>query len=160
MGPTGQEIRVIQLSCESFSNLLEVADPASLAVIARESGKNVSRDIIEFWFTDATPDSVVKYLQLMSQYQKLFTLESRRRNGKFVVIVHHTFGEKASIWFLNFVSEVIRTNLGTNPSREAGKSYVRFEFQLTEAKVGDVAKRSSVLQQPMVRDYGILNRRR
>jgi hypothetical protein len=122
----------VQISCETLQQLLNGLEDRELARIAREAGKNVSKDLIMFWFKEVNIDSVLRYLKLVSQYQKVFTLEFTQLDGKLVVVLHHRFAEKGSTWFSNFVAEVIKTNLRVNVTADQTKSSVKFDVPLLE----------------------------
>lgn len=118
----------VQLSNETFSGIIEGLEEKELARIARETGRSVSKDILQFWFKDVTSETVLSYLQLMSHYQKLFTIDSSLIDGKFVIVLRHGFGERGTLWFSNFLSEVIRSNLRFSCAPEQTKSFLKFEI--------------------------------
>lgn len=127
-GERAEKFGFILLSRESFQELLAVVGKEELSRVARDAGRSVSREVIEFWFKEVNTSNVVRYLRLMSEYQRLFTMEHTQLDGRTVVVLHHSLGEKASVWFLNFVSEMLRANLGVAISASHTKSAVRLEI--------------------------------
>jgi hypothetical protein len=129
---TAEKFGFVQLSRGSFRAFLESLDENEIARVGRETGRTVSREIMEFWFKEVSINSLLRYLRLVSEYQKLFTLESTQHDGKLILVLHHAEGEKTSIWLLNFISETIKSNLKVGLAAEQAKNYVRFELPLGE----------------------------
>jgi hypothetical protein len=129
----------VHISGELFGQLLTAIDDRDIARIAGDSGRSISTDLITFWFKEINLDSVLRYMSMLAHYQRLFTLESVELHGRLVIIAHHAFGEKGSIWFMNFLCAAIKANLNVAPTARKTKTSVRIEIPLSEIETVDTA---------------------
>ncbi len=144
-GKQAERFGFVHISRDLFGQFLDAIDDDDLALMAREFGRSMSTDLIVFWFKEVSLESVLRYLSLLSEYQKLFTLDLTELHGSYVIIAHHAFGEKGSVWFLNFLREAVETNLGVTTSAKHTKTSVRIEIPvrglertLTDARAGEL----------------------
>lgn len=124
----------VHVSSELFGQMLNALDERSVVRMARDSGRNLSTDLISFWFKEVTLNSVLSYIDQLSKYQRLCTVETAESKGKLVIIVHHSLGEKGSVWFMNFLSETLKANLDIDPTVRQTRSSVRFEIPLNTSR--------------------------
>ncbi|MGH9918176.1 MAG: hypothetical protein ACRD6W_04805 [Nitrososphaerales archaeon] len=121
----------IQIPSDLFKLFLSSLDAEKLIEVAKEAGRTLPKECILFWFKEVSYDNFVRYLGLQSEFQfqnQLLHHEVTTSRGKVTIVLHHLFGESGSIWFLNYLSEAIRTNLGITPTADKTSNSVRLEF--------------------------------
>lgn len=141
----------VHISGELFRRFLDALDEDNLASMAREFGRDMSTDLIIFWFKEVSLESVKRYFSLLAHYEKLFTLDFTELRGNYVIIAHHDFGEKGSIWFLNMLRGAIESNLDVTTSVKHTKTSVMIEIpvrELTNTVHAASLESSPVLRQP------------
>jgi hypothetical protein len=121
----------VQIPSDLFKLFLSTLDVEKLSEVAKEAGRTFPKEAVLFWFKEVNYPNLVRYLELQSEFQfqnQLLHHEVTTSKGKVTIVLHHLFGERGSIWFLNYLSEAIRTNLGVTPTADKTSNSVRLEF--------------------------------
>ena len=129
----------VQIPSDLFKLFLSSLDAEKLPEVAKEAGRTFPKEAVLFWFKEVDYQNLVRYLEPQSEYQfqnQLLHHEVTVSRGKVTIVLHHLFGERGSIWFLSYLSEAIRTNLGVAPIADMTNNSVRLEFPFNPSESG------------------------
>jgi hypothetical protein len=134
-----EKFGLVQIPSDLFKLFLSSLDAEKLPEVAKEAGRTFPKEAVLFWFKEVDYQNLVRYLELQSEYQfqnQLLHHEVTVSRGKVTIVLHHLFGERGSIWFLSYLSEAIRTNLGVAPIADMTNNSVRLEFPFNPSESG------------------------
>ena len=106
------ETHFVSMSGETLRRLVEKLDDSEVIDLAKKLATLMTRERMLYLFKRTDLDSYISYLQFVSKYQKLFSLEVRKdaTDGKLSIVTKHDFGEKWSLWLENSIGEAVRVN--------------------------------------------------
>ena len=120
----------VYLSKPLLSVLLEASDPQKLEAGVRGKYAGVLKDMTMYWFQDASPRSLIRYLELMTQHNWYLEVTKKVEANKVLLSFRHDMGPKYTIYLRTMLDQVIRNDMHSIPTFEEGSSSLTVRFTL------------------------------
>ena len=125
-----KEFGFMYISRELFRILLEASDAKEIERLAREQYSRTFKSMAMYWFQDASPASMLKFLRLFSQHNWQVELHQKVEGKNYTLTFHHDLGPKFSLYLRTLLNETIKNELHSIPAFDEGGNSVEVRFEL------------------------------
>jgi hypothetical protein len=114
----------MSITHETLRYLLSCVDMEKLASAAQESGAQVPKEAVMFWFKKMELSTFLDYLENICRYAGQAEYDCRSTGGDYIITLRHEFGMKWSYWLKYSLDAALRKAL-----------HIVAEFELVEGEV-------------------------
>jgi hypothetical protein len=114
----------VSITHETLKFLLNCVDMERLVSAAQESGAQVPKEVVMFWFKKMDTSNFLAYLENICRYAGQAKYQCHVSDGNYIITLRHEFGMKWSYWLKYSLDAALRKNLHIIP-----------QFELTEGEV-------------------------
>lgn len=119
---------MMSVPSDEMVSILDALTEIQIQNTAKECGETIPRAMMQFWFSNVTPESFLRFLSLRMNFQHFVNNEViSGSEGGFVLTARHEHGKKWSIWSCNYIVEAIRANFGVEAKFEISGNTYRIE---------------------------------
>jgi hypothetical protein len=101
----------VSITHETLRFLLSCVDMERLVSAAQESGAQVPKEAVMFWFKKMDINTFLSYLENVCRYGGQAEYESQASGGDYTITLRHEFGMKWSYWLKYSLDAVLRKTL-------------------------------------------------
>jgi hypothetical protein len=123
----------VSITHETLRFLLSSVDMEKLATAAQESGAQVPKEAVMFWFKKMDTNTFLSYLENVCRYAGQAEYDCQSSGGEYVVTLRHEFGIKWSYWLKYSLDTALRKTLRIVAQFELAEGEVVCKFS-TESK--------------------------
>jgi hypothetical protein len=123
-----EKFGILCIEDEVLMAILNGLEGDQIAKIARDCGTRIPKAVMEFWFSQVTPEIFLKFLRLRSRYQRFVNhVVDVGNEGQLVITARHKYGKKWSLWSSSYIAEAIKANFGLTCQIEIDENTFRIE---------------------------------
>ncbi len=97
-----RRLGLIKISSATFHRLLDAGSDSEIARAGSEAGSDTPSSIILAKHGILSLDSVIDYLNMLSEFAHLFELGQVEQGGKQIITLLHGLGPKGSVFFIHY----------------------------------------------------------
>lgn len=101
----------VAITHETLRFLLGCVDTETLASAAEESGAQVPKEAVMFWFKEMSVETFLSYLQNICRYAGQAKYDCQRSGDDYTLTLRHEFGLKWSYWLKYSLDAALRKTL-------------------------------------------------
>jgi hypothetical protein len=101
----------VAITHETLRYLLSCVDMEKLASAAQESGAQVPKEAMMFWFKKRDVDTFLSYLENICRYAGQAKYDCKSNDGSHTITLRHEFGMKWSYWLKYSLDAALRNVL-------------------------------------------------
>jgi hypothetical protein len=121
----------VSVTHEALRFLLGSVDTEKLASAAQESGAQVPKEVVMFWFKKMDVNTYLSYLENICRYAGQAEYDCQSSGGDYTITLRHEFGIKWSYWLKYSLDAALRKTLNIVAEFEvtAGELVCKFSAQ-------------------------------
>ena len=114
----------VSVTHETLRFLLSCVDMERLVSAAQESGAQVPKEVVMFWFKKMDTSNFLSYLENICRYAGQAKYQCQESGGEYTITLRHEFGMKWSYWLKYSLDAALRKTL-----------HIVAQFELAEGEV-------------------------
>lgn len=124
-----QKFGYVSIPAQLFASLLDSVDDGKIVEIAGNSGVDLVKEMVQFWFRRVDRETFFEFMQLLTKYGGVAEYDFESNGKNHVATIHHHFGQKWSDFFATMIKVILKESFGMTLDRlEASKSQLVVEF--------------------------------
>jgi hypothetical protein len=130
----------VSVTHETLRFLLSSVDMERLASAAQESGAQVPKEAVMFWFKKMDINTFLSYLENVCRYAGQAEYDCQSSGGDYTITLRHEFGMKWSYWLKYSLDAALRKTLSIIAQFEIAEGEVvcKFSTQNRDPKQSDL----------------------
>jgi hypothetical protein len=122
----------VSITHETLRFLLSSVDVERLATAAQESGAEVPKEAVMFWYKKMNVDTFLSYLENICRYGGQSKYDCQISGDNYTITLRHEFGMKWSYWLKYSLDAALRKSLRIVGQFEIAEGEVICEFSTKE----------------------------
>jgi hypothetical protein len=132
-----EKFSFVSIASETFRSILKEVDDKKLENIARDLGSSMPKAVTLFWFKKLNLETCLKTISLFGKYSRLHVNEIELNEENCIITFHHGLGSKWSIFMRYFISQFVKSAVGTVPQTDVTDDLVVVSFAVRPLKSRD-----------------------
>ncbi len=121
-----RRLGLIKISSATFQRLLQAGSEKEVARAGMEAGADTPRSIILAKHGALTLDTVLDYLEMLSEYAGQFEFGEADADGKRIITLLHRLGPLGSVFYVNYMRALFE-GVGLSPKISSSEHSVTIE---------------------------------